>query len=98
MGASPMASPLSEASPRIKAMRLRLAKAVSDCPPLRAGVGFLKAAAALALVVLMGATALAQGPTYGLGRSPSAEQLRAWDISISPSGDELPVGRGTSKE
>ena len=50
------------------------------------------------VVVLMGATAVAQGPTYGLGRTPSAEQLRAWDISISPTGDELPAGRGTSKE
>ena len=53
---------------------------------------------ALALVVLMGATALAQGPTFGLGRTPSPEQLRAWDISISPTGEELPAGRGSAKE
>jgi cytochrome c len=52
----------------------------------------------LSLVVLMGATALAQGPTFGLGRTPSPEQLRAWDISISPTGDELPPGRGSAKE
>ena len=50
------------------------------------------------LVIVMGATAVAQGPTYGLGRTPSTEQLRAWDISISPTGDELPAGRGSSKE
>src|SRR5881227_3550242 len=41
---------------------------------------------------------LAQSPTYGLGRTPSAEEIRAWDISISPTGKELPPGRGTAKE
>jgi mono/diheme cytochrome c family protein len=52
----------------------------------------------LSLVVLMGATALAQGPTYGVGRTPTPEEIRALDISISPTGAELPPGRGTSKE
>ena len=52
----------------------------------------------LPLVVLMGASVLAQGPTFGIGRTPSPEQLRAWDISISPTGDELPPGRGSAKE
>lgn len=42
--------------------------------------------------------AWAQGPTYGLGRAPSAEEIRAWDIAISPTGKELPEGRGTAKE
>src|SRR5437867_4019966 len=41
---------------------------------------------------------LAQSPNYGLGRSPSAEEIRIWDITISPSGKELPPGRGTTKE
>lgn len=40
----------------------------------------------------------AQSPTYGLGRTPSADEIRAWDIAISPTGKELPPGRGTSKE
>jgi cytochrome c len=53
---------------------------------------------ALPLVVLMGTTALAQGPTFGIGRTPSAEEIRAKDISISRTGEELPAGRGTSKE
>ena len=39
-----------------------------------------------------------QSPTYRLGRTPSAEEIRAWDISISPTGKELPSGRGTAKE
>jgi len=30
--------------------------------------------------------------------TPSAEEIRAWDISISPTGKELPPGRGTAKE
>jgi len=43
-------------------------------------------------------TGLAQSPTYGLGRSPTGEEIRAWDISISPTGKELPPGRGTAVE
>lgn len=43
-------------------------------------------------------TAWAQSPTYGLGKTPSAEEIRAWDISISPTGKELPPGQGTAKE
>lgn len=43
-------------------------------------------------------TGWTQSPTYGLGRAPSAEEIRAWDIAISPTGKELPAGRGTAKE
>jgi cytochrome c len=39
-----------------------------------------------------------QSPTYGIGRTPTAEEIRAWDISISPNGRELPPGHGTAKE
>jgi S-disulfanyl-L-cysteine oxidoreductase SoxD len=52
----------------------------------------------LALLLLMGASALAQSPTYGVGRTPTAEEIRAWDISVGPTGEELPPGRGTAKE
>ena len=52
----------------------------------------------IAFAWLMGVSALAQGPTYGVGRTPSAEEIRAWDISIGPTGEELPPGRGTVKE
>ena len=52
----------------------------------------------LAFVMLLGGTALAQSPTYGVGRTPTAEEIRAWDISISPTGEELPPGRGTAEE
>jgi len=52
----------------------------------------------LPLVLLMGVSALAQSATYGVGRRPSPEEIRAWDISIGPTGEELPPGRGTAKE
>src|SRR5262245_4712972 len=52
----------------------------------------------LPFLLLMSASVLAQSPTYGVGRSPSAEEIRALDISIGPTGEELPPGRGTAKE
>ena len=52
----------------------------------------------LSLALLMGVSALAQSPTYGVGRTPTAEEIRAWDISVGPTGAELPPGRGTAKE
>jgi S-disulfanyl-L-cysteine oxidoreductase SoxD len=52
----------------------------------------------LLIVVGMCQVGSAQSPTYGVGRAPTADELRAWDISISPTGKELPQGRGTAKE
>ena len=52
----------------------------------------------LPLVLFMGVSALAQSRTYGVGRTPSPEEIRAWDISIGPTGEELPPGHGTPKE
>jgi S-disulfanyl-L-cysteine oxidoreductase SoxD len=52
----------------------------------------------LLLVMILGTSMSAQSPTYHLGRTPTAEEIRAWDISISPTGKELPPGRGTAKE
>jgi cytochrome c len=49
--------------------------------------------------LLLGASVLAQSsPGYGVGRTPTAEELRAWDISIGPDGAELPPGRGTARD
>ena len=50
----------------------------------------------VAIALVVAAPAFAQ--TYGLGRTPTADEIRALDISISPTGEELPVGRGTAKE
>ena len=56
-------------------------------------MGSLRLAAAL---LLLGSPALAQ--PYGVGRTPTPDELRAMDISIGPTGDELPVGHGSAKE
>jgi cytochrome c len=40
----------------------------------------------------------AQSPTFGLGRPATADEIRAWDISIRPDGRELPPGHGSAKE
>ena len=52
----------------------------------------------LLLASLAGSPAIAQSPTYGVGRTPTAEELGRMDISISATGEELPPGTGTAKE
>ena len=54
----------------------------------------------LAPVVMMAcAGALAQTPGYqNVGRTPTQEEIRAWDISVGPAGKELPPGSGSAKE
>jgi cytochrome c len=52
----------------------------------------------VAAVFVISETAWTQSPNYGLGRAPSTEEIRRWDIAISPTGKELPEGHGTAKE
>lgn len=52
---------------------------------------------ALALIAFV-ASVNAQSPTYHLGRTPTPDEVKAWDIAISPDGHELPPGHGTAKE
>jgi len=52
----------------------------------------------LLLGSFLASPAIAQSPTYGVGRTPTAEELRRMDISIGFAGEELPPGRGTAKE
>jgi cytochrome c len=64
-------------------------------------MGSLKLAAILLLLgspVLVSSALAQSAPTYGLGRTPSAEEIRARDINISSTGEELPPGHGTPKE
>ena len=43
--------------------------------------------------------ALAQTPGYpNVGRAPSEEEIRAWDIAIELDGKQLPPGKGTAPE
>jgi cytochrome c len=60
-------------------------------------MGSLRLATLLPLLLLV-SPAFAQSPTYGVGRTPTAEEIRHLDISIGPTGEELPPGRGTAKE
>jgi len=46
-------------------------------------------------VVLTAAIVEAQLPRYNVGRAPTAEEIKAWDIAVGPEGRELPPGRGT---
>ena len=43
-------------------------------------------------------TALAQGPTYDLGRTPTAEESQACCLPITPDGTGLPPGNGTAQQ
>ena len=48
------------------------------------------------LLALAGAAViLAQSPKYGVGRAPTPDEVKAWDISIPPDGTGLPEGSGT---
>jgi S-disulfanyl-L-cysteine oxidoreductase SoxD len=40
----------------------------------------------------------AQNPSYGIGRAPTAGEIKAWDLAVSPDGKELPPGSGTAEE
>ena len=60
----------------------------------RPGLGLGAALLMVASVAVSGA--LAQMPTYGVGRAPTAEELKAWDLTIPPDGQGLPPGQGTA--
>jgi len=38
----------------------------------------------------------AQMPTYGVGRAPTIEEAKDWDLTIPPDGQGLPSGNGTA--
>jgi S-disulfanyl-L-cysteine oxidoreductase SoxD len=50
-------------------------------------------------VLLLAVTTLsssAQLPSYGVGRTPTAEQIKAWNVTVPPDGAGLPSGSGTA--
>ena len=47
------------------------------------------------LLILAGAL-VAQSPKYGVGRAPTADEVRQWSISVAPDGTGLPQGSGTA--
>ena len=40
----------------------------------------------------------AQLPTYGVGRTPTPEEIAAWDLTIPPDGEGLPAGSGSAAD
>jgi len=55
-------------------------------------------APALAVVFVTAglSVAAAQMPTYGVGRAPTVEEIKAWNLTIPPDGRGLPPGSGTA--
>jgi len=51
-----------------------------------------------AMVLALSGAAMAQSPTYKVGRPPTEAELRAWDNVVGPEGKELPPGSGSAKE
>ena len=62
----------------------------------------LKLITAALLACALSTPALAQqkadansGPRYHIGRAPTADEIRGWDIDVRPDGQGLPEGKGT---
>lgn len=60
--------------------------------------GLLPAALIAALLIPAARAADAPGPPYGLGTSPTAAQIAAWDIDVRADGKGLPPGQGSVEE
>src|SRR4030095_12166515 len=52
----------------------------------------------LPVLLIGGASAPAQWRAFGIGPTPTPEEIKALDISIGPTGEELPPGKGNAKE
>ena len=53
----------------------------------------------LPLIVLLACgAAMAQSPTYKVGRPPTEAEVRAWDHTVGSDGKELPPGSGSAVE
>lgn len=51
------------------------------------------------IFLMVANVALAQAPSYSkVGRTPTKQEIEAWDISVGPDGKGLPVGQGTAAE
>ena len=78
-----------------KSAKITKTAITKDLRVLRAFVSFV-IFVIFALVAQAFRPAFAQSPTYGVGRPPSAEQLKAIDIDVLPDGTGLPHGSGNA--
>ena len=51
----------------------------------------------LILLVVSAGAAAEQPERYGFGRTPTAQEIRRWDIDIMPDGKQLPPGGGNAQ-
>ncbi len=49
----------------------------------------------VAMIFALGVAVFAQSPTYGVGRTPTVDDLKKIDIDVLPDGRGLPPGSGT---
>ena len=54
-------------------------------------------AAVIGVAALLGPRLLAQSPSFGVGRAPTVDELKAIDIDVLPDGRGLPAGSGTAR-
>jgi S-disulfanyl-L-cysteine oxidoreductase SoxD len=52
----------------------------------------------IACALAVAAALAAQSPKYGVGRTPSADEIRALGYTVTPDGRGLPPGKGTARE
>jgi S-disulfanyl-L-cysteine oxidoreductase SoxD len=51
---------------------------------------------ALLVMAMSASPCMGQLPTYGVGRPPTSDEIKAWDMTIPPDGKGLPPGSGTA--
>src|SRR5438093_8294190 len=59
------------------------------------GRAVIVASMALLAIAATSDFARAQLPTFGVGRAPTADEIKKWDVTIPPDGRGLPPGSGT---
>jgi hypothetical protein len=66
---------------------------------MRCSLNFAVSAMALGLTVAcVSARAQAPEPYSGVGKTPTQQEISAWDVAVGVEGKELPPGSGTAKE
>jgi cytochrome c553 len=50
------------------------------------------------LLIVLSHISSAQGLKYNVGRIATEEEIKAWDVTQDPSGNELPLGSGTAEQ
>ena len=75
---------------------LNSGEGVPRCAPTRRSSSRVVVSWAVMLLAMLGCHASAQSPKYGVGRAPTPEEIKAWDISAFPDGAGLPEGSGAA--